>query len=158
MQLQDVGLYLRTTFHLGHPIVYLTQNIYHSTAVTRCQCPDTAYSILGQRQLATTLAKATDSDFGPAKGPDFRSGIQGTGMTPMPFPCVLLLESGPSCMPLLDSEPVHTTCRLGFDIGVSVITEPVYNYTLIVHQFKISASMHAHLPILGLVRILEGAE
>ena len=35
---------------------------HHSTAVTRCHCPDTAYSILGQPQLATTLAKATDSE------------------------------------------------------------------------------------------------
>jgi len=61
-------------------------------------------------------------------------------------------------MPLLDSELVHTTCRLGFDIGLSVITEPVYYYMLIVHQFNIGASMHAHLPILDLVRILERAE
>src|SRR6218665_3182983 len=138
---------------------------HHSTAVTRCQCPDTAYSILGQRQLATTLAKTTDSDFGPAKGPDSRSGVQGTGMTPcpfpkitLPFPCVLLLHGFGTRMPLLDSEPVHTTCRLGFGISLSVIIEPVYYYTLIVPQFNIGASMHAHLHILDLVRILEGAE
>src|SRR6218665_3811604 len=72
----------------------------------------------------------------------------GNGHDPMPFPCVLLLESG----------PVYTTCRLGFDIGLSVIAEPVYYYTRIVHHFNISASMHAHLPSLDLVRILEGAE
>ena len=56
----------------------------HSTVVTWCQCPDTACSILGQRQLATTLAKATDSDFGPAKVPDSRSGIRaGAGHVPV---------------------------------------------------------------------------
>ena len=117
-----------------------------------------AYSILGQRQLATALAKATDSDFGRSKlRPRLQERYTGNGYDPY----ALSLCTAPgvaTCMPLLDSEPVHTTCRLGFDIGLSVITEPVYYYTLVVHQFNIGASMHAHLPILDLVRILEGAE
>src|SRR6218665_1022872 len=93
MQLQDVGLYLCTTFHLGHPIVYLTQNISLNGGNTM---PMARYSVQHSRPTPTGhyIGQSDRLRLWTGQRSRLQERYTGNGRDPMPFPCVLLLESG----------------------------------------------------------------